>query len=118
MSNVYFQLVLHDDRGKLLCRHSLLIVITKDYGNPILYTAHIENIRGIGNNRNRAYDIFEALQGTTEVNEQHVLFIDFMETVDGLPMNLKMIGCTLSQLAESCKFITKELFKLHNLEEI
>jgi hypothetical protein len=72
----------------------------------------------IGNNRNRAYDIFEALQGTTEVNEQHVLFIDFMETVDGLPMNLKMIGCTLSQLAESCKFITKELFKLHNLEEI
>jgi hypothetical protein len=72
----------------------------------------------IGNNRDRAYEIFRLLKGTSKVNEQSMLYIDFMETKGGLPLNLKMITCTLNQLAENCKLITKELFKLNNLEEI
>ena len=70
----------------------------------------------IGNNRERAYDVFLQMKGT-EVDEENVLYLDFIETVDGLPLNLKMITCTLSQLAENCKIITKEIFKLLNLEE-
>ena len=71
----------------------------------------------IGNNRDRAYAIFRSLKGTDKVSEQSILYIDFMETKGGLPLNLKMITCTLNQLAENCKLITKELFKLKSLEE-
>jgi hypothetical protein len=69
----------------------------------------------IGNNRGKAYSVFRKLEGM-EVNEKNVLHIDFIETVHGLPVNLEMLTCTLDQLAENCKCITKELFKLKNLE--
>ena len=70
----------------------------------------------IGNHRERAYAIFQKLQGMHEVSESNVLYIDFMETKMGLPVDLDVITCTLGQLAENCKIITKELFKLENLE--
>ena len=70
----------------------------------------------IGNNRERAYEVFMQMKGTA-ADEKNVLYLDFMETVDGLPLNLKMITCTLSQLGENCENITKEVFKLFNLED-
>lgn len=69
----------------------------------------------IGNNRTQAETIFKELNGM-EANEMNILHIDFIETVEGLPVNLKMLACTLEQLAENCRLITKELFKLKNLE--
>ena len=71
----------------------------------------------IGDNRNYAYALFGKLKGADDISEKDVLFLDFMETVDSLPYNLKMKSCTLNELAENCKIITKELFKLNNLEE-
>jgi len=71
----------------------------------------------IGNDRAYAYGIFEQLKGSHNINEKDFLFIDFIETKEGLPLNLKMISCSLSQLAQNCCIITKELFKLKNLEE-
>ena len=70
----------------------------------------------IGNNRDRAYALFKELKGIDDVSEKDILYLDFMETVSGLPFNLMMKTCTLDQLAENCKHITKELFKLNNLE--
>ena len=70
----------------------------------------------IGNDRGRAFAIFEKLKGMDNVSEDHVLYIDFMETIEGLPINLNVITCTLNQLAENCRTITKELFKSENLE--
>jgi hypothetical protein len=70
----------------------------------------------IGNNSKRAYEIFGNLKGTDSVDEKNILFIDFMETQKGLPVNLKVISCTLNQLGENCKLITKELFKAENLD--
>lgn len=70
----------------------------------------------IGNNRQEAYHIFQKLKGTDTVNENNMLFVDFMEINQGLPVNLKMITCSLNQLGENCKIITKELFRLSNLE--
>ena len=69
----------------------------------------------IGNDRQKAYALFKKLHGM-EANEKNVLQLDFIESVEGLPVNLKMLSCTLDQLAENCKCITKELFKLKNLE--
>ena len=72
----------------------------------------------IGNNRSKAHAIFHKLHGTNEVNEKNVLYLDFIEAHEGLPVNLNVISCTLKQLMENCKIITKEVFKLNNLGDI
>lgn len=70
----------------------------------------------IGNSREIAYAIFEKLKGSDEVNEMNVLYLDFIETWEGLPKNLKVKSCTLQELSENCSIITRELFKFTNLE--
>jgi len=69
----------------------------------------------IGNKRKDAVELFSMLKGMQEIQENFPLSIDFMETRDGLPVNLKMINCSLSQLGENTVIITKELFRLHVL---
>jgi len=69
----------------------------------------------VGNHREKARTIFQQLQGSTDVNEKKVMYISFMETKNGLPLNVDMITCTLNELGENCKIITKELFKMHAL---
>src|SRR5262245_10246294 len=71
----------------------------------------------IGNDRQLADTIFQNLAGM-EANEKNLLQIDFFEMNNGLPVNLNKLTCTLEQLAENCKLITKELFKLKNLDVI
>ncbi len=70
----------------------------------------------LGNDRERANDIFERLERIQEVRECNILFFEFMETRNGLPVNLDVISCTLDQLAVNCRTISKELFKFENLE--
>ena len=65
----------------------------------------------IGNNRDHAYKIFKTLRGSSEADEKNVLFLELMETKDHLPMNIKIISCTLNELTENCRLITKEIFK-------
>jgi len=73
----------------------------------------------IGNNKRFATDIFAQLKGRREnVDEKSILQFDLMETINGLPVNIQMISCSLEELAENCKIITKETFKLFNLKEI
>jgi len=72
----------------------------------------------IGNDEDFAYALFKKLQGIEDPDEHCALHLDFMETRHGLPLNLKVIGCTLQQLAENCKIITKETFRLLNLEDM
>ncbi|HEV8504457.1 MAG TPA: hypothetical protein VGQ53_03625 [Chitinophagaceae bacterium] len=70
----------------------------------------------VGNKREKAYAIFNQLKGEPDVTEKDILFIDLIETAAGLPVNLKMISCTLNQLTKNCRIITRELFKLKNIE--
>jgi hypothetical protein len=69
----------------------------------------------VGNKRRSAIAIFRQLKGTPTVDEKSLLTIDLVETVNGLPLNLNILGCTLEELAYNCKVITKETFRLHNL---
>lgn len=69
----------------------------------------------LGNDRLKAYRIFRKLRGVADVNEENVLCMDFIVLKNGLPLTVDMIGCTLDQLGENCKTITKELFKLETL---
>jgi len=71
----------------------------------------------IGNNRKSATAIFLQLKGRKKVDEKTILTLDLVEARDGLPLNIQMINCSLEELAENCKIITKEIFKLFNLEE-
>lgn len=70
----------------------------------------------IGNDREQAYELFNKLTGIREINENDMLYIDFMEMRNGLPINLKMISCNLEQLTENCRIITKTLFQSTNLK--
>ncbi|MEP6750690.1 MAG: hypothetical protein ABJB86_23335 [Bacteroidota bacterium] len=69
----------------------------------------------LGNNRTVALSIFSELEGNDEVCESDILQLDWVETKGGLPVDVKIKHCTLSQLGRSCSFITKELFKYRNL---
>jgi len=70
----------------------------------------------IGNNRQSAFAIFKKLKGSTNVSERNILYFDFMEMQNGLPTNLDLITCTLNELADNCRIITKELFISENFE--
>jgi len=70
----------------------------------------------LGNSRKAATAIFQQLKGNPDVNYKTMLAVELIETVNGLPVNLHMLDCTLDELAHNCKIITKETFKLHNLK--
>lgn len=71
----------------------------------------------LGNKRKPAVDVFRQLKGNPTVDEKTLLTIDLVETVNGLPLNLNILGCTLEDLAYNCRVITKETFKLYNLKQ-
>ena len=70
-----------------------------------------------GNDRDAAHELFAQLKGSTVIKENCLLHIDQMETVDGLPVKIKTICCTLDELGANCKLIAREVFRLKNLEE-
>ena len=69
----------------------------------------------LGNKRAVAMSIFSQLEGNGEVRESDILQVDLVEKKGGLPFDIKIKHCTLSQLSRSCSIIAKELFKYHNL---
>ncbi len=70
----------------------------------------------LGNNKKAAAEVFRQLKGDPTVDEKTILTIDLVETVNELPVNLNILGCTLEELAYNTRIITKETFKLHNLK--
>lgn len=72
----------------------------------------------ISNDRNFANQVFKKLKGNDAVNESNILQMDFIETKNNLPVNIKMIRCTLNEMVENCRIITRELFKHFNLQEM
>ena len=72
----------------------------------------------LGNHRKFAESVFKKLKGNKKVSHASVLYIELMETNNELPVNIQVLSCTLDELAENCKMITKETFKQCNLEEM
>jgi hypothetical protein len=71
----------------------------------------------IGNKRKSAESIFQKLKGSKDVSEKSILQLQLTEIANGLPLNINLLSCTLDELGENCKIITKELFKHLNLEK-
>jgi len=72
----------------------------------------------LGKNRKLANDIFQKLKGSRKVTDKTILHLDLVEARNELPTNIQMISCSLDELAENCKIITKEIFKFSNLEQV
>jgi len=70
----------------------------------------------IGNEREFADSLFSTLKGKRSVTEQDILHMDLVEKIHELPVNIKVINCTLEDLATNCRTISKELFRIRNLE--
>lgn len=71
----------------------------------------------LGGDRDFAYALFARLEGTTHTRETDSLIMELIESKEGLPLNLKIISCTLDQLAANCRLIAKEIFKRMNLKQ-
>jgi len=71
----------------------------------------------LGNNRKFVSNLFQKMKGNKKADEKAILQLEFVETRNGLPVNIQIISCSLEQLAENCKTITKEIFKFANLEK-
>jgi hypothetical protein len=65
----------------------------------------------LGSDRRKAAVIFAQLESLSTVDDQEVLYLDFVEIDNDLPVTLDVRACTLAQLGENCKLITRELFK-------
>jgi hypothetical protein len=71
----------------------------------------------LGDSRRFASSLFQKMKGNKKVNEQTILQLELVETRNNLPVNIQAISCSLEQLTENCKTITKEIFKFANLEK-
>lgn len=69
----------------------------------------------LGNRKELALHLFDKLMGSSEEIDDCILQMDLMETKNNLPVNIKVIGCTLEEVAENCKMIAKEAFKIFTL---
>ena len=72
----------------------------------------------IGNDSKFAESVFRKLKGNEEVNEHNILQLDFIESQQNLPVNIKMIRCSLDEMSENSRMITKEMFKYYNLQQL
>ena len=72
----------------------------------------------LSNKRKYATAIFDQLKGEKKKKKKNVLQFDLVESINGLPASIQVISCSLEELAENCKLITKETFMVINMEEI
>lgn len=70
----------------------------------------------LGTDRESAYALFKKLKGSAEINQKDMLYIGFMETLNGLPLNLDILTCDLQELGTNTMLITQELFRISNLK--
>lgn len=70
----------------------------------------------LGSDARFAEALFKKLKGREQVDEKNMLTLDFIQTANGLPINVKMISCNLEEMTENCRIITMELFKHLNLQ--
>lgn len=69
----------------------------------------------LGNDREAVHTLFSRLKGSEEVNDKDMLYLELIETVNGLPVNIKVLTCSLQELASNTMLITQEVFRLANL---
>jgi hypothetical protein len=72
----------------------------------------------IGSDRQEANQLFKSLKGSPDNLEDGVLIMDLRELNRGLLFDVHMIQCTLDQVADNCRLITKHQFRALNLKDV
>lgn len=70
----------------------------------------------LGADRSFANNLFKQLKGSSEVNLRDMLYIELIEVVNGLPLNIDVLTCDLQELGTNAMLITQELFRMANLK--
>jgi hypothetical protein len=68
-----------------------------------------------GSDKEAAYALFGSLNGKSEPDDHTLLHIDQMEIIDDMPVKVNTLCCTLEELANNTKIITREIFRMKNL---
>lgn len=72
----------------------------------------------IGNSHTEAIRLFQMLKGHPERIKEGILFMELRCNSRGLPSDIKMKSCTLEEVTENCKIITKYLFLARGLNAL
>ena len=72
----------------------------------------------LGSDREAAKELFKRLKGSSACDPKDMLFIELMETVNGLPLNHDILTCDLQELGANTMLITQEIFRLFNLKSV
>jgi len=70
----------------------------------------------IGEDRESATTLFKKLKGSPDVNYRDIIYVEFVELVNGLPYNIDMLTCDLHELGTNCMLITQEVFRVSILK--
>ncbi len=70
----------------------------------------------IGSDKDIAIKLFSELEGSREVSTTSLLRLDLIKRAEGIDTLWHSIECSLSEMGENIKLITKETFRLLNLE--
>ena len=70
----------------------------------------------MGSDRQEASQLFKSLKGSADEIQDGVLLMDLRELNRGLLFDIHMIQCTLDEVADNCRLITKHQFKTLNLK--
>jgi hypothetical protein len=66
----------------------------------------------LGSNREQALAIMENLKGTDDVSENSILYMEFTGVQNGIPLPLKILHCTLEDIAFNARVITRDILKI------
>ena len=69
----------------------------------------------LGSDREQAMAIVEQFKGTDDLSENSILYMDFTEVQEGVPLPVKILHCTLDDLTYNIRIITRDIFKNFSL---
>ena len=69
----------------------------------------------IGINPTEARQLFRSLKGSSEDFSEGMILMELRIISRGLPLDVQMKYCTLTEVTENCRLITKHVFKSLNL---
>jgi hypothetical protein len=70
----------------------------------------------IGNEIKEAKEIFNLLKGDDHLPKLPGLSMDLNEEFKGVSLTIKILDCTLDELADNVKIISREIFKRSNFK--
>ncbi|WP_025146447.1 hypothetical protein [Pedobacter jeongneungensis] len=97
----------------------------KSHGNQICYHDHAESEEkklaygkfSLGRDKTSSMEIFGLLKGKSEPVHPCFIQMELSQDIAGLPVPIGMIYCSLEELKENIAVISREIFRIAQLED-